>query len=434
MAGGAERIASQLRFLFQRNGHKSWMIVGHKFNEDKNIFEFPKRDTKWLLPLSEKVHTLPRFRGRNRLANLLGSATTPISSQICRALGIEDFEFPGSKKIDEILPEKPDICHAHNLHRDYFDLRQLPNLSKKYPLLITLHDAWLLSGHCAHSFACERWITGCGHCPDLSIYPEILHDATAYNWKRKQKIYQQSQLYVATPSQWLLDKVKNSILNPTIQISKVIPNGIDLSIFHPTDQIFARSVLGFPQHSWIILAVGNALLNNPWKDYVMMETAVQMACAGMLKNRIIFLVLGQDLPSHFIGNVEYRFVKIQNNPGQLALYYQAADVYIHAARVDTFPTTVLESMACGCPVIATKVGGIPEQIVEGETGFLVPLADAPELARKLKRILEDANLRQYFGRNSAEVVLRNFNQDKMVNSYLTYYDEILQHRIEIDKK
>jgi len=87
--------------------------------------------------------------------------------------------------------------------------------------VLTLHDAWLLAGHYAHSFDCNYWKIGCGSCPDLSIYPVIRRDATAYNWQRKAEIYRTSRLYAFTPSQWLMDWVNQSMLKPGAVASKV---------------------------------------------------------------------------------------------------------------------------------------------------------------------------------------------------------------------
>ena len=124
------------------------------------------------------------------------------------------------------LSDPPDIIHAHNLHGQYFGLRFLTQHSHQIPVLITLHDAWLLSGHCAHSVDCERWRTGCGKCPDMSLQPPVEQDATAHNWRRKKHIFENSRLYISTPSQWLMDKVHQSILEPAIVESRVVPNGI----------------------------------------------------------------------------------------------------------------------------------------------------------------------------------------------------------------
>ena len=98
--------------------------------------------------------------------------------QACRkwlttTLGREDFDFLYSKHLLELTGSRPDLVHCQNLHGGYFDLRVLAEISHQVPLFLTLHDCWSFTGHCAHSFDCERWQTGCGSCPYLSNPPAV---------------------------------------------------------------------------------------------------------------------------------------------------------------------------------------------------------------------------------------------------------------------
>ena len=102
-----------------------------------------------------------------------------------QALGREDFDHPGSRQLLEHSPCPPDIVHTHNLHGYYFDLRSLATLSHQAPAATTLHDEWMITGHCAYTLGCPRWEHGCGQRPDLAVYPALRRDGTAYNWRRK---------------------------------------------------------------------------------------------------------------------------------------------------------------------------------------------------------------------------------------------------------
>jgi hypothetical protein len=86
-----------------------------------------------------------------------------------RAAGLEDFDHPSTWDLLSLTRGEPSIVHLHNLHGDYFDLRYLPTLSRQVPCVVSMHDAWLLSGHCAHSLDCDRWLRGCGKCPYLTL-------------------------------------------------------------------------------------------------------------------------------------------------------------------------------------------------------------------------------------------------------------------------
>lgn len=428
-AGGAAQISWMLHQSLLHQGQEAWLAVSHKEGQDLGVIEIPDVSSrspynKVFTFFTDQAQQRNWHIGSKRLAGLFRRLAAP-RRYWNYYLGREDFNFPGTRKILNLIPSPLDLIHLHNLHINYFDLGYLQVVSWQLPTLLTLHDAWLLSGHCSHSFACERWKIGCGKCPDLSIYPAIRRDATAYNWKRKQKIFRKSMLYLACPSQWLMDKVEVSILKPPLQMGRVIPNGIDLAIYKPAGKEQARANLDLPQDARIVLSVGHVLQKNPWKDFPTMEAAVRLA--GLVNNKkLIFLAVGQEGATQTENNLEIRFIPAQNDPSKIALYYQSADIYIHAARMDTYPTTVLEALACGCPVVATRVGGIPEQIINGETGFLVSPGDAAALSNYMKLIFEDSTLRDRLARNASDYALRNFSLDKMVDAYLAYYKDIIQ--------
>ena len=138
---------------------------------------------------------------------------------------------------------------------------------------------------------------------------------------------------------------------------------------------------------------------------LLFATLTEIAKTG---TKVLCIALGEADPPKRIGDVEIRFVPYQKDPQKVARYYQAADLYLHPARADTFPTTILEALACGTPIVASAVGGIPEQVVEGKTGFLVPVGDARTLAGRGLDLLEDEGRRLRMGREAAEDAARRF--------------------------
>ena len=143
---------------------------------------------------------------------------------------------------------------------------------------------------------------------------------------------------------------------------------------------------------------------------------------------VLFIALGEDAPAERIGQTEVHYVPYEEDPKAVARYYQAADVYIHAARADTFPNTVLEALACGTPVVATAVGGIPEQIEDGMTGFLVSPGDSEMMADRIKQLLDHDGLRQQMRQQAAETAQRRFDLERQIHDYLGWYEEIIEHR------
>lgn len=414
ITGGAAKVAWNLFQGCRQHGCDSWLAVGHKRSYDSNVLAIQN----------------DRFRSRwanynGRLSRILQWFAEP-RRHIESYMGIEDFNYPGTHHLLELLPDKPDILHCHNLHGGYFDLRVIPGLSQNLSTILTLHDAWLMTGHCAHSFDCQRWKVGCGHCPDLSIYPAVKADATAYNWRRKRNIYSKSKLYVATPSKWLMEKVKQSILAPAILESKIIPNGIDLSVFHPQDKQQSRCKLKLPQDADILLFVSQGIKRSLWRDYNLLEETIYKLSQVQRSKLLLMICLGEEAEPKNFKNAEIRFIPPQEDEEIIANYYQASDVYLHPAKEETYPLVILEALACGTPVVSTLVGGIPEEVESGKNGFLVPLGDVLQLVSRVTQLLDDRILWNSFSQRAIEVACKRFDFNYQVQTYLNWYKEIIE--------
>jgi glycosyltransferase involved in cell wall biosynthesis len=424
LGGGAAQIARSLLQQYRARGHVSWMAVGTKLGDNPDILPIPRG------PWRGFWDAVP---GAWRLGQLYQWLTKP-AVQLDRWRGMDGslFRYPGSRSVLTLAPARPNIVHCHNLHGWYFDLRMLACLSRELPVFVTLHDQWLLTGHCAYTLGCERWKTGCGSCPDLTIYPAIEEDTTADSWRRKQTIYAESKLYLATPSQWLMDQVRQSMLACGVVQSRVIHNGIDLSIFRPGDMQAERRALGLPHEAKLLLFVAQDARRNSFKDFDTVRTAAGLV-ADRLRERILLIVLGdQESVEHF-RQAEIRIVPFTSDRQSVARYYRAADIYVHAAKNDNFPNTILEALACGRPVVATAVGGISEQIrsldmSDDPTGALVAKGDAHAMAHFISQLLGDDSLRHRLGANAAKDARQRFDLRRQADAYLKWYNEILASR------
>ena len=453
--GGAAWVAWQLFNEYRRRGLNSYLAVGKKLTSDPDVQEIsgavPVRS--WphrLASLASAVDA--RAGGPSALGKALRHLATP-SHRIHRRLGIEDFGFPGSTRFTDLFPHHPEVIHCHNLHGQfedadgYFDLRALASLSKRFPLILTLHDSWPFTGHCAHSLGCERWRTGCGTCPDLTIYPGVRRDATAWNWRRKQRIYRRSSLFLATPSQWLMEKAKRSILGPAIRDARVIPNGVNVAAFHPGDQGNARRAIGLPLDAVVLLSAAVGLRDSVFKDFATLRRATHLVAESVPERQVVLVALGDESPTEQLGRATIRFFPHTLATTAVATHYRAADVYVHAAKVDTFPNTVLEALACGVPVVATSVGGIPEQVrslhdpaianvvdqgrsfsPDEATGLLVTAGDAKAFADSVHILLDNEELRARLGDNAVRDARVRFDLEKQVSSYLSWYKELIEDR------
>ncbi len=430
--GGAARVSRSLHHAYRMQGHDSRQIVGHKLGNDPHTIPI-RHDlsASWLQrPFwrAEDSVAKKRFRGARWLRNLLRFAADPQHMRDWYQ-GREPFQFPGTKNILKLSSPVPDILHLHNLHGHYFDLRQLPFLSNQVPTLLSLHDAWLLSGHCSFSFECERWKSGCGSCPDLTIPPAVRLDATAENWQRKKKIYLQSHYHIITPSKWLADRVENSILMAGLTSLRIIPHGINLNIFHPGSQIETRQDLGLASHTPIIIMVANGFRDNPWKNIGQAYSTFRRISEIRKDKKILVLAVGDNLPSKHIGNIEVRYLPYIQNEETLAEYYRAADIFLSTSRVEVWGLAISESLACGTPVIAPHIGGIPEQINtwphEQANGILTKPGDETSMTNAILQLIDDPILIDKLGQNAAQYARSNLNFDSQVENTLDYYRQIL---------
>jgi glycosyltransferase involved in cell wall biosynthesis len=418
--GGAEGSALNLFRVFRERGHKSWLVVGRKFSNDPDVYEIPfTKSWMWgklhraidrrLLLLQEKI------RGTYRLRMFLRGW-----SQIERELGWESFHYPGTRQLLNLAPELPDIVHAHNLHSRYFDLRFLAPLSHQVPTILNLRDMWLLTGHCAYSLGCLRWRTGCGKCPDLSIYPAIKRDSTAFNWQRKRRIYQKGHFYISTISHWLMEQTRASMLRG-IQY-RMIPNAIDLEVFQPGSKSDARTQIGVPIDARIVLLIAH----NKFKDFDVMQNALRLLHKDA-NRELLFICLGRMDEDCILGQGRIIYPGFEREKERMAMYYRASDVFIHAAKDEAFGKTIVEAMACRTPVVATAIGGIPELIEDGATGYLVPPGDSIAMAQRVQQLLDDPILLQQVGERSSVVALHRFNLNRQADDFLGWYQEILDY-------
>jgi len=426
VGGGAERVMLDLHRQYLERGIDSWIAVGEATSPDPRTLLIDNRAARsaWTRALAATAAT-PAHRGdaatRPGLATLARLVLSDPRRYRRILLGLEDFDFRATAGLLALPPRKPGVLHLHNLHGYYFDFRELPRLTRAVPSVLTLHDAWALTGHCAHPFDCPRWRTGCGDCPDLSMYVPIRRDASAANWREKRDILARSRVCLVTPSQWLMGMVREAGLaedHPT----RVIPNGVDTSVFRPGSLRDARSDLGLPQDRDILLVVANALTRNPFKDLATLAAALH-AVTGTRKRPPLLVAVGAETELA-IGGIETVTVPFVGDPTTMASCYRAADVYVHPALAENLPLTVIEAMACGTPVIASDVGGVAELVEPDVTGLLVPQRDSGALADAVMALLDDPERRAAFGAQAVHRVLERFTLERQADAYLDLYDEL----------
>ena len=431
MGGGAERVSLQLHQAGLDRGIDSHLAVGFRFGDTPHTAEIPNDANRswWARNVLRAVPALPpppATLSPEAVALRRGlKAIAEPGRALRRAEGLEDFDYPGTMAV--LAPEGvvPDVVHLHNLHGGYFDLRCLPEISSHVPVVATLHDTWLLSGHCAYPLECERWRTGCGECPHLDTYPAVARDSTEQNWQRKRDLLSRSRLHVVGPSRWVLDRAADSIVAAGAVQMRHIPNGVDQRVFTPGDKQAARRELGLPTEP-LMLVFSAAGRTSAYKDVGTIAASLSAIVELVAPRPVLLVSLGAWIEDDRTPGAEVLSVPFTPDPRVVARYLQAADLAIHAARAETLGLVILEAQSCGLPVVATAVGGIPETIADGVTGLLVPPEDPAALARAAGELLLDAPRREAMGTAAIERARSLFGLDRMVGAYFDLYGEVAQ--------
>lgn len=323
---------------------------------------------------------------------------------------------------DFILKERFDLIHLHNLHGYYLNLEFVKFLGKlNVPIVWTLHDAWSITGRCSYFLDCERWEAGCGDCPNLSWYPKTYFDSSALMWQKKREYFIRGwNPIIVCPCQWLADRIKESYLKE--YRIEVIPNGVDTKNFKPKDKTNVREELGIPSAKKIILFTAVDLKEERKGAKYFFEALKYIKTKDCL-----VLTMGKkiNLNQKIREDIEIKQLGYIPDPGLVSDIYNTADVFCITSLGDTFPSVVLEAMACGVPVTGFEVGGIPEQI-SNDCGILKEPKNVKGLAEAIDGLLNNEEKRNKFSLNCRQRALENYSLEKFKNRYVDLYKKILK--------
>ena len=377
------------------------------------------------------VHGAPRFSNNSSLETI--QCVTPLGERI-NAIQSRLFDNHGlsganaTRHVVRLIEEShPDIVHLHNIHGYHINYKILFEYLQYADCKVvwTLHDCWVFTGHCAYFdlAGCEKWKTQCKHCSQKRDYPASYGlNRAAENYRIKRQLFTSlgDRLTLVPVSNWLADLIGESFLKGTHV--NTIHNGIDINAFHQIEQ--KRSL---------------AILENYKIQYREVENKkIVLGCAsgwGKRKGYNDFKKIRELLPADqyaimMVGLNEKQLEEMSshgiigiartNSVGDLAALYSLADVFINPTYEDNYPTTNLEALACGTPVITYRTGGSPEAI-DDKTGVVIAQGDVAALAEAIKQMMSNP-LSSTACRQRAE---RLFDKDKCFERYVELYEDLL---------
>jgi glycosyltransferase involved in cell wall biosynthesis len=409
VVGGAARAAYRLHDGLQRLGQDSTMFVAAKFSQDPAVIQF-----------EPSKHWGPRFLRTLRRAEITLDASRS-ASPAGHSIFSDDRSVYSAEPWRQRL--RADLIQLHWV-ATFVDYRPFfQTLPGSVPLVWTLHDMNPFTGGCHYDGGCARFIEQCGRCPQLDSRRQ--NDLSNKIWRRKLqalRILAPERLHVVTPSKWLGQQVSQSSLLSRFP-SSVIPYGLDTEVFQPRNPLVMREALGISTQARVVLFIADST-NDPRKGFKLLASALEDFESNF---DIVLLSVGHGKPLQFSRFPHVHVETIQDDR-LLSFIYSCADVFVVPSLQDNLPNTILESIACGTPVVGFRAGGIPDVILDGETGLLAAKGSVEDLHRGVLELLKNPKRRDDMSRNCRRLALESYSIGMQAFRYLQLYTELTSKR------
>jgi glycosyltransferase involved in cell wall biosynthesis len=281
-----------------------------------------------------------------------------------------------------------DIIYLHWVQGEFLNLSGYSKLAKMgKPVIVVMHDMWSITGGCHYSFLCEKYKSRCNECQVFEDNKK--YDMSARGFNRKNRLYSDyKNFYFISPSKWLYACAKESLLLRSKPVFH-IPNIIDNTIFKPLDKFFARRIFNLDEVDHVI-AFGAVSIDSPYKGWDYIQEALSVLKKELSNDKITVLIFGKGVSKQVTDRIPFKtkstgYLKDEYS---VAMVYNAADVFVTPSLADNLPTTILESLSCGTPVVGFNTGGIPEMIEHRSNGYIARYKDAYDLAEGIRFCLE----------------------------------------------
>ena len=384
----------------------SQMLVRTKLVDDKNVLAPQTILEKGLATVGGTLDTLPPRLYPQRDLTSFSTSWLP------------DLIMPRVARLN------PDLLNLHWVTDSHLRIETISKFA--LPLVWTLHDMWAFTGGCHYDQNCGRYVDSCGACPQLKSNKKS--DLSQWIWQRKSKAWRDVKLTIVSPSIWLAKCVSSSSLFRHLRV-EVILNGLDTKKYKPINRQIIRKILNLPPDKQLILFGAINATSDPRKGFHLLQPALQNLCQSGWGDKVELIVFGSSQPdnqkdlgfkTHYLGKL--------SDDISLAQVYAAADVFIAPSLQDNLPNTVMESIACGTPCVAFKIGGIPDMIEHQQNGYLAQPFEVEDLAKGIAWVLEDRERHQKLGGHARQKAEQEFTLELQARRYESLYTEILAER------
>ena len=405
--GGAGRGCLRLNKALAAHGIQSSIVVHYKFGQNPQVQSFNGNALQ--KAITAGLIVLERLLAKRYLKPL----KTPFS-----------FAWFGRNVTRHPAVLAADVIHLHWVNHGFLSPRQLAKLAKlNKPIVWTFHDSNAFTGGCHVRYTCTNYQQQCGECPLLQKPSPT--DISKQIWQQKQQAYNQLNFEVIAPSSWMKQSIQQSSLMAGRKVHH-IPNTLETDIFTPVNQQEAREALGLPTDKLILLSGFMPSRKDLHKgtSYLLESLELLAKREDINPEQIELVIFGnrddKDLPEFAFGT---RFLGTINNDALLAQCYAAADGFLIPSLEDNLPYTVMESLACGTPVIAFTTGGIPDMVSHQQNGYLATYRSVESFADGMQWLLTHPN-RQQLRQQARQTVIDKFAEGVIAQQHLEVYQQV----------
>ncbi len=408
--GGAAAAAYRLHKGLQnsQSGVEVNMLVAGKRRDDDSVISLSAASSLKMRAFMIAEFTPARLYTKRDRVSLFspGMVSTPNVLQTIKALD-------------------PDIVHLHWLSGGFISINDIGKIGR--PVVWTMHDMWPFTGGCHYDKYCGRYLNSCGSCPNLASKRDS--DISRWGFKQKEKAYSRlPSLTMVGPSRWITEEAKKSGLAHTYEAVN-LPNPIDTKEFYPEDRLEARQKLNLPVDCKLVLFGAFSATSDPRKGFDLASAALTRLEQEVSRDgqSLELVVMGAEPPedkpnfpfeTHYTGWIR--------DIDKMRTLYSAADVFLSPSRQENLSNMIVESMACGTPVVSFDIGGNRDMIDHKENGYLAKAFDTDDLAEGLAWVVNHKQETQV-SQNAINKIFHQFSEKVVIPRYLSLYKQILEH-------
>ncbi|EFA45085.1 glycosyltransferase, group 1 family protein [Hallella bergensis DSM 17361] len=404
-AGGAAVATRRLLEALNNNGVKAKMLVANKETDNINVVGLPHPWRHRMAFLWERLCIFLHLRFSKKHLFGLDIAN----------LGVDITSLPEFQQAD--------IIHLAWINQGMLSLKGIRNILKSgKPVVWTMHDLWPVSGICHLSLGCERFKSGCSHCPYLPKGGGE-RDLSYRVWQEKNRLYEAENISFVACSRWLADEARASCLTRD-HVVTTIPNPLNTSIFCKKDKALARKSLHLPLDRRLIAFIAQKVTNeNKGMNYLIEACDRLVSMYPKMKQSTGIVIIGGHaeefeqqlaMPVYSLGYIR--------DEKKMAEVYRSIDVFVLPSLSENLPNTIMEAMACGVPCVGFNIGGIPEMIDHCTNGYVANYRDAGDLAKGIHWILEETAYDE-LGRQAIHKVVSHYSQQAVAAKYIEVYNQ-----------